>query len=51
MKKNNKRHCKTLNTGFVSPLFPQGKQGGETLANEKPTLDELWEWLGDPDKY
>ena len=49
MKKYNKRHYETLKRGLFPRVFPQGKQGGETLANEQPTLDEIWEWFGDQD--
>ena len=44
-------HYETLNGDLFPHMFPQGKQGGETLANEQPALDEIWEWLGDPDAY
>lgn len=30
---------------------PRGENGGETESNEQPTIDEIWEWLGDKDKY
>ena len=48
MKKNNKRHYETSKGDLFPRVFPQGKQGGETLANEQPTLDEIWEWLSEP---
>lgn len=51
MKKYKTGHFETSKQGFVSPMFPQGKQGGETLANEQPTLDEIWEWFENPDEY
>ncbi len=49
MKKNKMRHYETLKRGLFPRVFPQGKQDGETLVNEQPTLDDIWEWLGDPD--
>lgn len=49
MKKNKIRHYETLYGDLFPRVFPHGKQGGETLANEQPTLDEIWEWLGDLD--
>lgn len=51
MKKYNKRHFVTSKGVLFPRVFPQGKQGGETLANEKPTLDDIWEWLSDQDDY
>jgi hypothetical protein len=43
MKKNKIRHYETL-YGYLFPrVFPHGKHGGETLVNEEPTLDEIWE--------
>lgn len=49
MKKYNIRHYETLKLDLFPQEFPTGETGGETLANEQPTLDEIWEWLGDPD--
>ena len=29
--------------------FPRANRVGKLWQNEQPTLDEIWEWLGDPD--
>lgn len=39
MKKYNKRHYETSKGDLFTRVFPQGKQGGETLENKHPTLD------------
>ena len=49
MKKYNMRHYETLLDELFPQEFPTGETGGETLANEQPTLDEIWEWLGNTD--
>ena len=48
MKKNKMRHYETSKGDLFPRVFPQGKHGGETLVNEQPTLDEIWEWVGRP---
>ena len=49
MKKYNIRHYETLSDWLFPQEFPTGETGGETLANEQPTPDEILEWFGDPD--
>ena len=51
MKKYNKRHFVTSKGDLFPHFLPHGETGGETLANEQPKLDEIWEWLGNPDDY
>jgi len=51
MKKNKIRHYKTLKGGMFHQAFPHAENGGETLAENQPTLDKTWKWLGDPDDY
>ena len=51
MKKNKIRHYRTSKGDLFPHFLPNGETGGETLANEQHTLDEIWEWLGNPDKY
>lgn len=65
MKKNKMRHYETLIDGMFPQVFPQGENGGETktkknvdspqqghgIEPQHPTLDEIWEWLGNPDTY
>ena len=49
MKKNKMRHFETLNGDLFPQCFPNAKNGGETKQDEQPTLDEIWEWLGNSD--
>ena len=51
MKKNKTAHFGASKGDLFPHMFTQGKQSGETLANEQPTIDEIWEWLGNPDEY
>ena len=65
MKKNKMRHYETLIDGMFPQVFPQGKNSWETktakivdspqhghgIEPKQPTIDEIWEWLGNPDTY
>ena len=65
MKKNKMRHYETLWDEMFPQVFPQAKNSGGTksakivdspqqghgIEPQQPTLDEIWEWLGNPDKY
>ena len=51
MKKYKTGHYETLKVALFTQKLPSGETGGETLANEHPTIDEIWKWLGDPDAY
>lgn len=51
MKKYKTRHFETLKRGLFPQELPSGETGGETLVNKQPTLDRIWEWLGNPDEY
>lgn len=61
MTKYKMRHYETISMGLFPRMFPLGKNGGETKSEEpqlghdpepqQPTLDEIWEWLGNPDEY
>ena len=65
MKKNKIRHFETLKRGLFPQSFPQAQNSGETkcgkiddkpqqghgIEPQQPPLDEILEWLGNPDKY
>ena len=61
MKKNKMRHYETLKRGLFPQVFPTFKWMGKQKDEEPqmgynpepqhPTLDKIWEWLGNPDEY
>ena len=65
MKKNKIRHYETLKRDLFPQVFPQAENSGETksaktvdspqqghgIEPQHLTLDEIWKWLGNPDKY
>ena len=51
MKKDKTRQYETLLDGMFPQCFPRGKKVGKQKQDEQPTLDEIWEWLGNPDEY
>ena len=64
MEKYKMRHYETLNVDMFPQEFPNTQDGGETSFDKKideplkdydqesqPSVDEIWECLGDPTKY
>ena len=61
MKKYKTGHYETLKGALFTQTFPHAKNGGETNREEpllghdqepqRKMLDELWEWIGNPDEY
>ena len=51
MAKYKTRQNKTNLDGLFPQMFPRDKIGGETNQDEQPSLDEIWEWFGNPDDY
>ena len=65
MKKNKMRHFETLKRDLFPQVFPQAKNSGETksakivdspqqghgIEPQQPTIDEIWDWLGNPNEY
>lgn len=53
--KQNKRDSDIIPKGLsdIKDCFPNMKKVGKQQENgeTQPSLDEIWEWLGDPDKY
>ena len=49
MKKDKTLRNKTYLDGVFPQVFPQAQIGGETKQDEQPTLNEIWDWLGNPD--
>ena len=65
MKKNKMRHYETLKGDLFPQVFPQAENSGETkcgkiddkpqqghgIEPQQPSIQEIWEWLGNPDEY
>ena len=65
MKKNKMRHFETLKRDLFPQVFPQAENSGETkcgkiddkpqqghgIEPQQPSIQEIWEWLGNPDEY
>lgn len=59
MTKYKTRHYETLKAGLFPRAFPQCKMVGKQKDKEPQlghdpepqTLDEIWEWHGNPDEY
>ena len=51
MKKDKILRNKTYLDELFSQTFPHARIGGETKQDEQPTLNEIWDWLGNPHEY
>ena len=65
MKKNKMRHFETLKRDLFPQVFPQAENSGETkcgkiddkpqqghgMEPQQPSIQEIWEWLGNPNEY
>ena len=61
MGKYKMRHYETLKRGLFPQVFPTLKKMGKQKVEEpqmdrnkepkQPTLDEIWQWFGNPDEY
>lgn len=58
MKKDKMGQKETILVGMFPQCFPTPEISGETKQEQEgakpdlqPMLDEVWEWLGNPDEY
>ena len=51
MKKDKTLRNKTYLDGVFPQVFPHAQTDGETNLDDQPSLDKIWDWLGNPDDY
>ena len=49
MKKNKIGHYKTLKAEMFPKISPPPPKCGETIEENQPTINEIWDWFGNPE--